>query len=292
MIRLMFSTVVKFIFLIGIMAPVYLNAKVYSGQWPMISGLSSSDGTFVTFSTKMTPVYSSNDVPLDCSDGSTTNINCVLGIMYRANDGSWKQLEGGQSGIGGAGISGDRNPTDKTWGDFFADARPGSMTHFALALAGQIAGSKWRMPPEGSCVAFVVREHSFGSYGEPQFPFGRSLNEYCLYVPPANVSCNWASENLELDYGFISANKVSGAEISKNIILTCSKAVSVRFYMSELTLTNGMVAKLTINGKSLNTSTSINAGGQVMKFKSILTGVPFENYGRFSGSSILLTQYD
>lgn len=106
-------------------------------------------------------------------------------------------------------------------------------------------------------------------------------------APP--VSCSLS--NTTIDYGDIIASRFDGAIAKANTTVQCNVPADVTINMpaSDISLSNGTKATLSVNGGS---SVSVNAANSAtVEIASTLHGRP-EVMGAFSGSGVIIASYN
>ena len=121
-----------------------------------------------------------------------------------------------------------------------------------------------------------------------RFPSGRSLNSYCIPVPPVDNKCLFSTNSLNVDFGNIPFNKVSSASVRKKISITCTIDSAVQLSgSSSVPLSNGMQSTFKVDGGDMSSKLFNTSGGVPLEvpLDFSLSGTPVA--GVFSGSSIL-----
>lgn len=122
----------------------------------------------------------------------------------------------------------------------------------------------------------------------------------CIKPPPANEWCSLTTPSITFDYGTGSiSNFRNNPTRTNNVNVECSSAsdTGTKYVLKlagndsgELSLSNGMSAEFTADGKSLGETLVGYTGNNTVKIDSTLSGDPTDT-GAFSGASILLVSY-
>jgi hypothetical protein len=119
----------------------------------------------------------------------------------------------------------------------------------------------------------------------------------CSPVKPTPTWCAFSEGSTKLDFNTVMMSEWKGSRASTHTKIYCSGKTSYKLHLltnsanSSVGLSNGGVARITVNGSPLGSSLTGLAGEQPVEVVAQLDGTPV-NAGPFSGTDVLRVSYN
>ncbi|MGR7394202.1 hypothetical protein ACU63O_11755 [Klebsiella aerogenes] len=121
-----------------------------------------------------------------------------------------------------------------------------------------------------------------------------SVESNCITPPPKNQWCALATPEITFNFGTLAPDTAAGTQRSANLSVECTADINYKLQLltggQVIALSNGMTARLTAGGKTLESTLSGKAGTTVIPLVATLAGTP-NSTGAFEGFSVLFVNY-